>query len=192
MERESYRKLIKEHLGDKLYLHSLGVAETAAALASHYGADRRRAYLAGLLHDYGKAYSREELCLKAERHGLQLDRITLGEKRLLHAPVGAVLLCFEAGLKDYQILRAVADHTTGHEKMTLLGKVIYLADLVEPGRDYDGVGKLRHIAFKGLDAVLLAAVDQTIESVIRRGLLLHPRSVQFRNSLLAGPGRNGG
>ncbi len=192
MEREPNRKLIEEHLGKRLYRHSVGVAETAAALAARYRVDRHRAYLAGLIHDYGKAYNREELCRKADLLGLRLDRITLAEKRLLHAPVGAALLQFELGLTDPAVIKAVAYHTTGREKMTLLEKVLYLADLVEPGRDFDGVEKLREIAFTGLEPALLAAVDQTIQSVIRRGMLLHPRSVQFRNSLLASLRENGG
>ncbi len=192
MEIELYRKLIEGHLEERLYRHSIGVAETAEALAGHYRAERHRAYLAGLLHDYGKAYSRNELCLKAKLYGLRLDRITLAEKRLLHAPVGAVLLQSELGLTDGVVIRAVARHTTGHERMTLLEKVLYLADLIEPGRNFDGVEKLREIAFAGLDNALLSAVDQTIQSVISRGMLLHPLSVQFRNSLLAGLKENGG
>ncbi len=183
---------MKEHLGDRLYRHSVGVAETAADLAGRYQADRHRAYLAGLLHDYGKAYSRKELCQKADLLGLRLDRITLSGKRLLHAPVGAALLKFELGLTDTAVLKAVAYHTTGREKMSLLEKVLYLADLIEPERDFDGVELLREIAFTGLEPALLAAVDQTIQSVIRRGMLLHPRSVQFRNSLLASLRENGG
>ncbi len=192
MEKGPYQKLIEEHLGEKLYRHSLGVAETAAALAVRYRADRPRAYLAGLLHDYGKAYSREELCRKAELHGLHLDRITLAEKRLLHAPVGAVLLRTELGVTDSAVLAAVACHTTGRARATLLEKVLYLADLIEPGRDFDGVEKLREMALTGLEPALLTAVDQTIGSVIKRGMLLHPRSVQFRNSLLVGFKENGG
>ncbi|HPU01453.1 MAG: HD domain-containing protein [Firmicutes bacterium] len=186
MDLKRYRKLMEEHLGEELYRHSLGVAETAERLAGRYRADCRRAYLAGLLHDYGKACTREELCRKAELYGLQLDRITLAERRLLHAPVGAALLRHELGLSDPAVLRAVAYHTTGHEKMSLLDKVIYLADMIEPGRDFGGVEKLRELAQVSLDAALLAAVNLTIASVIRRGFPLHPRSVYFRNSLLAG------
>ncbi len=192
MEIEHYRTLMEERLGKKLYRHSLGVAGAASALAVRYGAERSRAYLAGLLHDYGKVYSKEELCLKAESLGLRLDRITLSERRLLHAPVGAALLQFELGLAEASIIRAVAYHTTGCGKMTLLEKVLYLADLIEPGRDFDGVGELRKIAFDSLEPALLTAVNQTIQSVIRRGMLLHPRSVQFRNSLLDGLTENGG
>lgn len=192
MEIERYRRLMEEHLGEELYRHSMGVAETAARLAGRYNADRHRAYLAGLLHDYGKAYTREELCQKADLLGLRLDRITLSERRLLHAPVGAALLRHELGLTDPAVLRAVAYHTTGHEKMSLLDKVLYLADLIEPERDFEGVEELRKLSHSGLDAALLAAVDRTIQSVIRRGLLLHPRSVYFRNSLLASLRENGG
>lgn len=183
---------MRNHLGGELYQHSVGVAETAAALAARYRGDRHRAYLAGLIHDYGKGYSHTELCRKAEQMGLCLDRVSLKEKRLLHAPVGAALLPVELGITDSAVLRAVAYHTTGRAKMSLLEKVLYLADFIEPGRDFDGVKKLREIARTDLDRALLAAVEQTIQSVLIRGLLLHPRSVQFRNSLLTSLRENGG
>ena len=192
MDWKIYRTLMKNHLGEVLYQHSLGVAETAADLAVRHRGDRHRAYLAGLLHDYGKVYSLAELRRKAEQLGLCLDRVSLEEKGLLHAPVGAALLPVEVGVADTAVIGAVAYHTTGRARMSLLEKVIYLADLIEPGRDFEGVVKLRESASGDLDRALLAAVDHTIDRVLRRGRLLHPRSVQFRNCLLTSLGKNGG
>ena len=192
MDIENYRKRLQEHLGAELYRHSLGVAETAAALAVRYRGDRRRAYLAGLLHDFGKGYSQIELGRIAGQMGLCLDRVSLEEKGLLHAPVGAALLQRELGVTDAAVLKAVADHTTGRARLPLLGKILYLADMIEPGRDFEGVAQLRELAFTDLDKALLAAVDHTIQAVIQRGLLLHPRSVHIRNSLLGSSRKNGG
>lgn len=192
MDIEAYHKLMENHLGAELYRHSVGVAGTAAALATRFQGDRQRAYLAGLLHDYGKVYSHVELCRKAGQMGLCLDRVSLAGKGLLHAPVGAALLAAELGLSDPAVLQAVAYHTTGRMRATLLDKILYLADVIEPGRDFDGVEELRESARTDLDRALLAAVDRTIRWVLRRGLTLHPRSVQFRNSLLAGLTENGG
>lgn len=184
--------MIRNHLGAGLYQHSLGVAETAAELALRFRGDRHRAYLAGLLHDYGKVYSPTELRCKAEQLGLCLDRVSLEEKGLLHAPVGAALLPVEVGVTDSALLEAVAYHTTGRAEASLLEKVIYLADMIEPGRNFEGVEKLREISRSDLEGALLAAVEHTIQRVLQRGLLLHPRSVHFRNSLITGLRENGG
>jgi len=179
-----YRELMQEKLPAGLYRHSLGVAEAAVSLAGRFGADQKKAYLAGIVHDFGKCYSKSELRSKAEELDLQLDRITLLEPRLLHAPVGAALLQLELGIEDGDILRAVALHTTGHSDMNLLDKIIYLADCIEDGRRYPGVDRIRDLARRDLDGAVLAAVERTIYAVLRRGMLLHPQSVSLRNSLL--------
>ncbi len=185
MKPDQCRRLMKEMLDEELYRHSLGVAEIAVSLADRYGADTRKAYLAGMVHDYGKRYPKNELLHKANHLGLTLDRVTRQEKRLLHAPVGAALIKSELRIIDSDIIRAVAFHTTGRNGMTLLEKVIYLADYIEAGREFEGVDIIRKTAFSNIDQALLSAVDQAIKSILARGLMLHPRSVAFRNSLLA-------
>lgn len=175
---------IEMHLGEELYQHSLGVAATARELALRFGADDYRAYLAGLLHDYGKGYEPDKLLEMAGKLGLVLDYYSRMEKRLLHAPVGAALLPVEMGIDDKEIIAAVACHTTGSPEMNIMGKVVYLADFIEPGRKFPGVDKIRRIAGENLDEALLAVVDETIISIVKRGLLLHPLSVSFRNSLI--------
>ena len=175
---------LRKHLGPELYRHSLGVAETALELAERYGADKRRAYLAGLVRDYAKNLSAERLLALASHFGLPIDRITRAEPRLLHAPVGAALLPLEMKITDTAVLNAIACHTTGSSRMSLLARIVYLADVIEPSRDYPGVERLRQEAFQDFTGALLAAVENTIGSVLARGLLLHPRSVSFRNQLL--------
>ncbi len=181
-----YSSLMKERLDGELYRHSLSVAEAAVSLAEYYGADTGKAELAGLVHDYGKRYSKQDLIRKADLLGLSLDRITRQQEKLLHAPVGAALLKSELEICDPEIIRAVACHTTGQIGMTLLDKIIYLADYVAEDRQFEGVEQIRKTAYSNLDRALLAAVDMGIKSVVDRGLMLHPRSVAFRNSLLEG------
>lgn len=171
-------------LDEKLFRHSMGVAKAAASLAEYYGQSKEKAYLTGIVHDYGKRYSRQELIKKAEEMNLRLDRVTREESRLLHAPVGAALLKSEGKVKDPEILRAVYYHTTGRKGMTGLEKVIYLADYIEEGRDFAEADKIRKLAWSDPEQAMLEAVEFAIESVLQRGLLLHPRSVAFRNSLL--------
>lgn len=184
MKPKESQKLMQKMLDGRLYRHSLGVAEAAETLAWRYGEDPGRAYIAGMVHDYGKRYSSQELLKKAAELELFLDRVTICESKLLHAPVGAALVELELGITDSEIIKAVASHTTGRPGMTLLGKIIYLADYIEAGRRYEGVEKIREAAINNLDGALLIAVDHALKSVIARGLFLHPRSVAFRNSLL--------
>ncbi len=192
MTPEKCKLVLIRHLDHELYQHSLGVAGVAADLAVRYGADVSKAFLAGLLHDYGKGYPLGRLRQEARRLELALDRITLAEPKLLHAPVGAALLSEELGIFDPAVIKAVAYHTTGRSRMSLLEKVVYLADFIEPGRDFTGVEQIRQLARVQLNAALVAAVEHTIRSVLERGMLLHPRTIQFRNSLLNGPQKIGG
>ncbi len=175
---------LKKMMEDELYQHSQGVADTAKALAARYGADGNKAYLAGLVHDYAKGFPAEVLFEMAQQLSIPLDRVSRTEKRLLHGPVAAALLPRELGITDREIISAVAYHTTGRPEMALLEKVVYLADFIEPGRAFPGVEKLRRTAMQSLEEALLAAVEETICSVLKRGLMLHPRSILFRNSLL--------
>ncbi len=175
---------MQEMLSDELYRHSLGVARAAVILAERFGSDIEKAELAGLLHDYGKRYSHQELLEKADQLNLMLDDLTRREGKLLHAPVGAALLSNELQITEADLAEAVSDHTTGRSGMSVLGKVLYLADYIEENRIFDGVEKIRQLASIDFDQALLAAVNNTIRSVLARNLVLHPRSVEFRNSLL--------
>lgn len=192
MQAGSLEERLKPHLGERLYRHSRGVADTAETLAARYGADGRKARLAGLVHDFGKGYTPEQLLKEARRIGLELDPVTLSEAKLLHAPVGAALLPVELGITDAEIAGAVAYHTTGRAGMSSLEKIVYLADMIEPGRSFPGVEEIRKLAGHDLDRALLQAVEHTLKHVLDRGLLMHPRSVEFRNCLLAGLMENGG
>jgi predicted HD superfamily hydrolase involved in NAD metabolism len=184
MKPKQGRQLMEEKLGDELYRHCLGVAETAQTLANYYCVDTEKAYIAGMVHDYGKLYSTQELLQKAKELKLPLDRMTLCQEKLLHAPVGAALLKIELGIDDPEISGAVAYHTTGRVGMTLLEKIIYLADFIEPGRVFAGVETIRKAAENNLNSALLLSVNSSIKSILDRDLMLHPRSVAFRNSLL--------
>ena len=186
MNLDQCRALLKKRLSAGLYRHTLGVAETAAKLALAYGADREKAYLAGLVHDYAKELEPALLRQKAEDLQLSLDPVTLSEgHKLLHAPVGAALAREELGIVDPEISSAIFYHTTGRAGMSVLEKVVYLADFIEPNREFAAVGRLRELSRRSLDRAVLAAVDLTITLVLQRGLMLHPDSVALRNDLIA-------
>ena len=180
----NYNHIMQELLDLELYRHCLQTAEAAVCLAEHYGQDADKAYLTGLVHDYGKRYSKQELNCKANQMGLSLDKITRQQEKLLHAPVGAALLKRELKIMDPEVLKAVKYHTTGRSGMSLFEKIIYLADKIEAGRQYRGIEEIRKLAYRNLNQALLIVVDNAISSVLSRGLLLHPGTVAFRNNLL--------
>ncbi len=175
--------MIKRRAGEKIFQHSLGVKNTAVHLARLYGLDPEKAALTGMLHDYGKLFDDDTLTRLARQYNLD-DPILYQEPVLLHAPIGAILLREEMGLTDEDILEAIRVHTTGLPGMSLLARVIYIADYIEPGRTCPGVQAIRRLAYSNLEGALLAAVDFTIQYVMDRKKLLHPDSIAFRNSLV--------
>lgn len=175
---------MKNRLGPGLFAHSLGVEKTAAALAHQWGADLEKARVAAFLHDYGRAYSYEDLEYFAKKMNPPLDEIVFAEPALLHAPVGAWLVKENLGIEDAAVMEAISCHTTGKAEMGKLAKIVYLADLIEPGRHFPGIAKIREIAGKGLDDGVLAAVEHTLLCVLNKGSLIHPDSVCLRNALL--------
>lgn len=177
-------ELMQDKLDHELYKHSLRVAEAAFGLAERYQADKDQAYLAGIVHDYGKRFTGRELLKIADQLGVPLDPVTRRESRLLHAPVGAALLKKESIVTDPKVLRAVTYHTTGRSRMNRLEKVLYLADYIEIGRSFPAADRIRLLAAEDLERALLEAVEFAIKSVLDRGLMLHPRSVAFRNELV--------
>lgn len=183
MYEEIVEKLAKT-LSPKRLRHSLGVSATAAELAERHGADPAKARLAGLLHDCARGMPSNLLLQKAEAFAIVLNDVELREPALLHAPVGAKLAGTEYGIDDPEILSAIRWHTTGGPAMGLLDEIIFLADYIEPGRDFAGVDKPRSLALTDLDAALLAVYDQTLIHLVEKRGLIHPATIEGRNSLL--------
>lgn len=184
MKETQYDKLLARKLSPPRYRHSQGVASYAAELALKYRGEVGKAKLAGLLHDYARDLPDEELLTLAGKAGLITCEVERRLPVLLHGPVGAYLIQRELGLDDKEILQAISRHTVGSADMTLLDKIIYLADALEPGRRYPGVELLRRLAEEDLDKALLKALESSISYVLEKGQLLHPATVEARNYLL--------
>lgn len=180
MERNEALELVKGQLPEKRYVHTIGVMEMAISLAKKYGADVKKAELAAIFHDYAKYRPKEEL-----------RQIIIDEKlppsllhfhsELWHGPAGAFLVKKEAGINDEEILTAIAYHTTGRENMSLLEKVIYLADYIEPGRNFPGVAEVRDLAEIDLDKAMLKSLQNTIAYLVQKGSLIYPDTVHAYN-----------
>ena len=176
---------LKKILSERRYVHSLGVAEEAEKLARRYGADQSKAYLAGLVHDCAKEFPPEEMegILKTE-YGVPVDSMSRLMPKILHGPLGACEAQRKFEIYDPEILDAIKYHTTGKGNMSTLAKIIYIADYIEPNRDFEGVEKLRRLAYENIDEAIIAGIDETILDLIKRGLIIHPDTVHARNDLI--------
>lgn len=184
MEFTLMAEKLRQVLSDKRYNHSVGVWHTAVKLAERFGADVRKATVAGLLHDCAREMPNNNLLKRTVEFGIVVDSLEENNPVLLHAIMSARLAAMEYGVQDEEILRAIALHTTGGMNMSKLDKIIFLADFIEPGRAYPGVDKLRDFACKDLDRAVLAAFDQTICHLVKRKKIIHPASIGGRNELL--------
>lgn len=182
---EEMKKMLAKRLKKSRYLHSIGVAETAAELAARFGIDTNRAYVAGLLHDCAREYKNEDLPAEAKKRGITYGDIEKKMPLLLHAYIGAKMAGEKYGVDDAEIAQAIWRHTVGGENMTALDKIIYFADMIEPNRDYPEVEELRQFAReKSLDEMFFKGLSESIIFVLQKNQLIHPATVAARNEIL--------
>lgn len=162
--------------------HVLGTEQEAIHLAERWGADVDKARRAALLHDCTKKLSLPEQLAAAERFQVPLDGMEKREIKLLHAKTGAGIAETVFGT-DAEITNAIRWHTTGRAHMTLLEKVIYLADYIEPTRSFPGLETLRKACYEDLDAGLLLGLEMTIQEMEARGAPIHPKTLEARDAL---------
>ena len=169
-----YTEILRQRLSPYRFAHSLAVAKEAARLADKYGADRQKAYTAGLLHDILKDASSEEQMLIAEQFGVQLDHVEKQAPKLWHARLAPVFLENILGLTDEDILGAVRYHTTAKAGMTLLETIVFLADFTAEGRDYPDVAVMRRLVDESIDLALHYSLSYTVRSLTEKGAAVHP------------------
>lgn len=184
MTVKELKALLKERLQGKRYEHSVKVSEVAAELAGLHGADKDAAALAGLLHDYAKNMSPEELREAAQALNLELDDVVSRHMMLAHGPVGAGLVERDLGISDSDILNAIRFHTVGRPGMGKLEKIVYLADFIEPGRKFKKADELRKVARDNLDKAVLMALESSLEYLIGSDRLMHPNTLFTRNAMI--------
>lgn len=178
------RNEMRLKLNNKRFEHSLNVELEAIKLAQIYGSDLKKARVAAIAHDSAKAHSDEELLRMAQSYTIKIDEIEYNFPQLLHGPVAAHICSAEFGIGDQDILNAIKYHTTGRKSMSLLEKIIYLADVIEPGRNFPGISDIREIALMDIDRALILACNSTLIYITNKNYLIHPLTIEFRNSLL--------
>jgi predicted HD superfamily hydrolase involved in NAD metabolism len=168
--------LARSRLSGKRYAHTVRVADTAERLARVHHLDPARTRLAALLHDAAREIEPEEFLRLAERWGLPVGEPERQSPKLLHAPVAAELARRELGVEDEEVLEAIRAHTTGQPGMGPLALTLYVADKIEPARDYPSVERLRELVSDDLRVAAAEALRRAISHNEERGRSIHPDS----------------
>mgnify|MGYP001333701512 CR=1 FL=1 len=182
-DRERIVSAVKSQMPEKRWHHTLGVVKSAVELAGRYGADAEKAELAAYLHDYAKYWPAETQKQVVVEQRMPQELLDYGPE-LWHAPVGAYAVERDLGIRDPEILDAIRYHTSGREGMTLLDKIVCLADYIEPGRQFPGVEEIRGLAKESLELALIAGFDSTIRYLVEQRKPVFPLTVMARNSLI--------
>ncbi len=183
---DEYKQILKSRLDEKRYIHSLCVADEAKRLAEKYGGDIEKAYLAGLLHDITKQASKEEHLQYFSDFGIILNDIEKNAEKLWHAMSGAGYLEHILNIKDAEILDAVRYHTTAKAEMSLLCKILYLADFTSLDRDYTDVSVIRKLVDESLDSALIYALQYSICDLVNIKKAVHLDTINAYNFSLGG------
>ena len=182
MDQEKALKLVKPHLNQTRYEHTKRVLKTALILADMYRVDREDTMLAAIFHDYAKYRPLDEMITIIKDQNLSTDLLSFHHE-LWHGPVGSILVEKELGIEKQSIKDAIYWHTTGHGQMTDLEKIIYLADYIEPGRNFPGLNLIQKKAGENLNEACFMAVRNSMRFLVERERLIYPETLHMYNQL---------
>ena len=166
---------LKKHLDENRYEHTLGVMYTAGALAMRYQENLKNALTAGLLHDCAKCISTDKKFKMCSKYHLEVSEIERANPSLLHAKLGAYLAAKKYHVTDEAVLSAIRSHTTGKPDMSVLDKIVYIADYIEPGRrELPNMAEVRKLAFEDLDECLYRILQDSLNYLNSRNITVDP------------------
>jgi len=183
MNRELMMEAVQQQMPAKRWVHVQGVMSSSVKLAKQYGADAEKAELAALLHDYCKYWPVDRQAQVLVDYGMAGDLLE-NDKQLWHGPAAACFVQAEFGIEDIEVLDAIRYHTSGRVNMTLLDKIVCLADYIEPNRDFPEVDRIRKKAENSIEKALVAGFDSTLLFLISKKQKIYPLTVLARNGLL--------
>jgi predicted HD superfamily hydrolase involved in NAD metabolism len=169
---------LKRALDDKRFSHTIAVCETAVLLAERFGENKEKAYTAALLHDCARGLNNEQLLAYCKEHDIKLDDYMKNDMNPVHALVGADMAKRRYGINDDEIINAIYRHAIGCGDMTLLDKILFVADGIEPNRVGNDADKARKTAENDLDKAVVLIMT-TIKSYYLKGTPMHPNSVKM-------------
>lgn len=181
---DEYKKIIKTKMGDYRFNHSVNVSKEAKKLARIFGADEEKAALAGILHDITKELQKEEQLKIMTDSGIILDNVQKNAPKLWHGISGSVYVKENLNIDDEDILNAIRYHTTGRAGMSLLEKIIFVADFTSEERTYKGASTMRKKARKSLDEAMLYGFKFTFSDLAKRKLAIHPDELACYNEIV--------
>ena len=181
---DNIKKKLKEMLSSQTYAHSLSTYKTALELARRFGVSEKKVGLAAILHDCAKSMPYDELMYNVGKYKISVDKLELKTESLLHAPVGSKLANVLFGITDSQILNAIRYHTTAAPVMSIIAKIIYVADFIELAKGHKGISDARKAANKDIDRAMLFILRNKIPYLVKKKVLIHPRSVKALNWFL--------
>ncbi|HEM4055349.1 TPA: bis(5'-nucleosyl)-tetraphosphatase (symmetrical) YqeK [Streptococcus suis] len=183
-DRQALLEKIRVAMKPARFQHVLGVEQAALALADRYGCDPKKASLAALLHDYAKEVEDQVFLDLIAKYDLDKDLLNW-DNNIWHGVVGAYKIAEDFGLEDEEIFQAIQRHTIGAGQMTLLDKVLYVADYIEPNRDFPGVNEARRIARESLDKAVAYETAQTISYLAKKGIPIYPQTLETYNGYVS-------
>lgn len=180
---ELLKEEMKEKISEKRYLHSVGVMNMCQKLAIKYDGDVKRAKLIGLVHDMAKEMTDEQMINYVHKNNIAISKIEEFTPQILHGKIAADM-CKKKYVFDEEMCEAIAVHTTGKPQMTLLQKILFVADKIDETRTYEGVDELRKIAFKNLDKAILKNIEDTLKINLEKNKVILDESINTRNYLI--------
>ena len=183
-ELEKVLEFLKENLDDFRYGHSIRVMETAVELARIHGVDENKAEMAGILHDSGKWKSREKTLQKVQDWGIILSEEERAEYNLVHGALSTYIAKNIFGIEDADVLNAIKNHITGRPAMSDLEKIVYIADMIEPARNYEFIDDFRAMAKVDLDRTMYEILNENLAHLIRNDRYIAGTSLEARNYYL--------
>ena len=183
MDREKYIEIIRPRMSERRFIHSLNVAEEAVRLCDKYGGDREKAYTAGILHDIMKEADPNLQLQILSESGIILDIVSQNSQKLWHAKSGAAFCKYILHIEDEDIINAISYHTTARAGMSLLEKVIYLADYIGEDRNYPGVEQMRSAVKDSMERGMEFSLSFSITDLVKRKKPVHPDTMAAFNEL---------
>lgn len=181
---EELRDRVRKRMREKRYIHTLGVEGKAVELAEKYGADIEKCRIAAILHDVAKEMQidkMKDICQKNFSEELSKEDMEINE--ILHGFAGCIIARDEFGITDEDILNGIKYHTVGKRGLSLLGRIIYIADGIEKNRDYPAVDEIRREVEKDLDKGIILEIDRKVEYLTERKGKIHKNTVEMREWL---------
>lgn len=175
---------VEKRLSDKRFKHVLRVEETALKLAKKHGVNQEKVSIAALLHDVAKDESDSEMMDLVISENLDLDLLQYGNA-IWHAPVGAIQAQRDFDIEDEEILNAIRHHTVAAPEMSAVEQVIYVADYIEPGRDFEGIKTAREWAEKDLAEAVKYEIAETMINLVENKRKIYPKAIDSYNAWVA-------